>query len=104
MYPFYYYQAPDIGGASPSFATVGVASAVAVPQNPRRKKVVLTNDSVNIIYLARGETAYLNRGPRLNANGGALTDEPDIYGRIYTGPWAAIATGAGSNLTFSEDR
>ena len=100
-YPWY--QAPDIGGGTPGFATVGVVSAIALSQNPRRKKVVFCNDSVNVIYLARSGTAYLNRGPRL-APGGSVVDEPDIYGRIYTGPWAAIAAGAGSNLTISEDR
>jgi len=93
-----------LGGGPPLNVAVGVASAPVLGFTWARKKVVFVNDSVNIIYLARADIARINAGIRLNANGGAFIDEPDNFGRVYAGPWAAIATGAASNLCISEDR
>jgi len=93
-----------LGGGPPLNIAVGVASTPILGFTWGRKKLILVNDSVNIIYLARADIARLNAGIRLNANGGSWTEESDIFGRIYAGPWSAIATGAASNLCISEDR
>lgn len=93
----------DIGGGPPRAATVGVASTIVLRENISRKAVIFTNDSDTIMYLARSQTAVLNAGIRLNANGGIFIDTPDIYGRLYKGPYAAISSAATKNLAISED-
>ena len=82
-----------------TFATVGVASALALAANVQRANAVFVNDSSETIYLARGNAAVLNRGIRLNANGGSYEiDASNLFQGIVNG----IATGAGANLTVSE--
>lgn len=81
---------------SNTFATVGVASAIAVAANSNRITMTVVNDSVNTIYISKGATAVIGRGIRLNASGGAVIID-DYAGAIH-----AIATGAGSNLTVCE--
>ena len=95
---------PELGGAPPLAATVGTTSVIVLRSNPTRKKVVFINDSDTAIYLARSQTAVVNAGIRLNATGGAFVDEPDVYGRMYTGEWSAISSAATKNLCISEDR
>ena len=78
---------------------VGVASTNVLAANANRIFAELVNDSDNVIYLALGTPAVMNRGIRLNANGGefeiGLTN-------LYTGAVTAIAGVAASNLTVSE--
>lgn len=93
----------ELGGSAPFNATVGVASAVVVLPVNRRSKIVFTNDSDTVIYLARADQARINAGIRLNAAGGSFVDEPDTFGRIYCGPWSAISTAATKNLCISQD-
>jgi len=81
----------------------GAVSLIVLNANIFRKQATFTNDSINIIYIAKGNLATINSGIRLNANGGAFTLQPDTSGRIYVGPIAAIATGAASNLCWTED-
>ena len=83
---------------------VAVATTSTLVSTPRdRKKIVLTNDSDEDIYLARADSAVMNAGLRLNADGGSIVDEPDNTGYMYAGPWYAICSSGAKNLCVSED-
>ena len=88
-----------IPSANDTFATVGVASAVALVANPNRVDCDFINDSDNIIYLARGNAAVVGSGIRLNAKGGSY--HIGLF-NLFLGAIYAISTVAGSNLTISE--
>lgn len=88
-----------IESANDGFATVGVASALALAANQARADTDFVNDSDNIIYLARGNAAVVGSGIRLNPNGG--TYHIGLY-NLFLGNIYAIATGANSNMTISE--
>jgi len=92
-----------IGGRPGGNATVGTASSVVLKANMYRKRVALINDSDTVIYISKSEVAALNRGMRLNANGGNYTDQPDHDGYIYCGPYSAISSAANKNLAIQED-
>ncbi len=86
-------------GSAPTFATVGVTSALAVASNANRKGLVLINTSSNNISLGIGTNpAVLNSGITLTPNGVYVADEY-IY---FTSAVNAIAGGASSNLTVQE--
>lgn len=51
--------------------TVTNGDTEAVADNPNREYLLIQNDSDTAIYLAFGETAEVNKGVRLSANGGA---------------------------------
>jgi len=89
------------GSISGAFAA-GAASLVVRQANAYRKQCSFTNDSVNVIYLAKGDIAILNAGIRLGPAGTCIL-EPDVFGDIWTGPVSAIATAAASNLCWTED-
>jgi len=88
-----------IPSATDLFATVGVASAIALAANDDRVDADFVNDSDNIIYLARGNAAVVSSGIRLNPNGGSY--HIGLF-NLFLGDVYAIATGAGSNLSYSE--
>jgi hypothetical protein len=85
--------------AAPTSATVGVASSTVVASNTARTGLVLVNDSSLIIYLSLNGDAEVNKGIRLNANGGSFTMQSSTFS---TGAIKAIATGAGANLCIQE--
>jgi hypothetical protein len=85
--------------SSPGAASVGVASAEAVPANASRKGLVLTNLSDYSISLAFGAAAVLNSGITLLAQGGSWTMTRDTY---TTAAVRAIAGGAASPLAIQE--
>lgn len=104
MWPFALRGIPDSGyGASNStFQTVGVASAIILRANPRRKSLLLVNTSPNMIYLSKDRAAALGSGIPLYPNGGHY-GEPDNRGAVWLGQWYAIANVVGSNLAITED-
>jgi len=78
-------------------ATIGAASGQVVAANTNRIEVTICNDhATQVAYLALGATAVVNSGIRLNAAGGSYTTN------AFTGQINAIATGAGTVLTFTE--
>lgn len=91
------------GGGPPGSVTVGTTSVRVAGSNMYRKKMTLTNDSDTVIYVAKANDAVLNKGIRLNANGGSVVDEPDLQNYLYTGPWAAISSAATKNLCVQEN-
>ena len=54
------------------FTTASCASTTtaALAANPGRISALLTNDSIQVIWIKVGEAAVANEGIRLNANGG----------------------------------
>jgi len=88
----------DLAPASPTAASVGVASAQVVAANASRKGLVLVNTSVNRISLGFGATAVLDNGVTLYPGGVFEMDE-----RIFDlGAVNAIASAASSNLAIQE--
>jgi hypothetical protein len=93
-----------VGQAKTSgFVNVGTGSTPVVAGNPNRGRIILTNDGANVIYLMYGlaadgtaPTAVAGSGARLNANGGSIVEDS------YTGPIAAIAMTAATNLCVLE--
>jgi hypothetical protein len=60
-------------------------------------EVTICNDhATQVVYLALGATAVANQGIRLSAAGGSYTTS------AFTGAINAIATGAGTVVTFAE--
>ncbi len=53
-----------------SQGTCGPGSAIVLAANPNRADADITNDSDNVVYLARGQDAVMGMGQRLNPNGG----------------------------------
>jgi hypothetical protein len=75
--------------------SVGTSSGSVLSADANRTFLLLINDSSNVIYISlAGNTAMLNGGQRLNANGGSLL--LDRY--VPVSAINAIATGANSNL------
>lgn len=79
---------------------VGDVSTLVLEANPSRVTLELINDSKSIMYLGLGHDAVMNKGIRLNANGGSYgMDDLNLFlGAIY-----AIGTGQ-QNLCYSEGR
>lgn len=88
----------DLVPASPTFATVGVASAQAVAANANRKGLILVNTSANRISLGFGAAAVLDSGITLYPQGAYNMGEYDFD----LGAVNAIASAAGSNLAIQE--
>jgi len=79
--------------------SVGVASTAVLAANANRIFAEFVNDSANVIYLALGDPAVMNRGIRLNASGGSFEIG---LSNLYTGAVKAISGVAASNLTVTE--
>lgn len=89
------------GGVS---VNVGVASVIVLRVNPKRKQAIFVNDSDTVIYLTKDDTARLNAGIRLNANGGSYIESPDTLGYLWRGAFAAISSAALKLLLVTEDQ
>jgi len=85
---------PSTGGAVNTSAVLAAATSLLVVR-PRsnRRRLLLTNDGTDIIYLAKADAAVINSGIRLNAAGGWYEEICDQLGYIYLGPFAAISAG-----------
>lgn len=77
-------------------ATVGSSSTTVLAANSDRIRATFINDSDETIYLKLGTGAELNKGIRLNANGGAWVETD------YTGIVTAICSSGGKNLCVTE--
>lgn len=81
-------------------ATVTGSSTPVVAANGSRLRLVIVNDSTDIIYLAFGATATANNGYRLSASGGTF-DSHELNG-LWTGAVNAISAGTSSKITVAE--
>jgi hypothetical protein len=87
-----------ISSKAPQSATVDTISSVVLAANPGRRYATLINDSDEVIYLALYDTAEMNKGIRLNAEGGSYEIS---FVNAYTGPISAISS-ASANLCMYE--
>lgn len=81
---------------TPSSVTVGATSTLVLSADIYREEILLINDSNEVIYISYGGTsAEMNKGIRLNANGGSATWEYSVipHKAIY-----AICTSGNKNL------
>ncbi len=58
--------------SAPTNAAVATTSTAVAAANASRKGLVVVNDSDTVVYLAVNTAALLNKGIRLNAQGGAV--------------------------------
>lgn len=83
------------------FVTVGVAPVRVMSINTDRRLAIISNNSINDIFLGFGRSVVINSGIRLNANGGTFE-----FGLFTTFPWLgevwAVAAIAGNNVDFVE--
>lgn len=76
--------------------TVGLTSTEIASANNERVEIIIVNDSDEVMYLAQGADAVMNKGIRLNRGGGTY-----ISG-IFTGVINGICTSGSKNCTVSE--
>ena len=79
--------------------SVGSGSTAVLVSNLNRKIANLVNDSDEVIYLALGVDAELNKGIRLNAGGGSYEINST---NMFRGTVNAICTSGSKNLCVSE--
>lgn len=79
--------------------SVGTTSTLVLSANPRRIYAAFVNDGTDIVYLALGNTAVVNRGIRLNPSGGSfeITRECPYWGQV-----SGIVGTTASNVTTVE--
>jgi len=93
------YNGANITFAAPAAVTVANTTTAAVAENSNRKYLSVTNDSDEVMYLAFGNNAEMNKGLRLNANGGTLEW---IGPNIFTGALNAICASGSKTLIYQE--
>lgn len=81
--------------------SIGTTSTLIVDENPRRRKLVITNISDTRIFICQ-QIAGLNTGIALSANG-TMVDEPDSTGYIYKGAWSGISTASTKDIAWYEE-
>ena len=79
--------------------SVGSSTTVILGNRESRKCAIIVNDSDEAVYLSLSDTAVMNEGIRLNANGGSLEINA---GNMYKGVIAGICTSGSKNVTVSE--
>lgn len=94
-------MAPIIANAivNPLGITVAAKSEQVLAARTSRVTAVFINDSDEVIYMALGTTAEMNKGIRLNPNGGSY--EINLT-NMYEGAIYAICASGGKNLCIQE--
>lgn len=67
-----------LAGLTPLGVTVGNTTTEVLEANADRKAAIFINDSDETLYLAVGQNAVMNRGERLNAQGGSFVMSPKL--------------------------
>jgi len=82
--------------ATNSTASIGTASALILPANPRRSYAIISNGSAVGVWLSLGSPAAIGTGIYLAPGGGVfIIDEYGLYrGAIY----GSAASGSGNVL------
>lgn len=84
--------------ATPDGVTVGATSTTILAANANRNFADFVNDSDEVIYLALGGAAVMNKGIRLNAAGGNFEINST---NIFLGAVYAICSTGSKNLTLN---
>ena len=89
-----------IPNVNDTFATAGVISTELVAANPSRIGLDITNDSKEVVYIARGNPAVIGSGNRLNASGGSYRIGTS---NLFLGAINGICAGGQANVCISEE-
>lgn len=84
--------------ATNTSVSVGATTTEVLTENTSRRTAIFVNDSNETIYLSRSDTAVMNKGIRLNANGGYYEITKT---NMYHGAVSAICASGSKNLTVS---
>lgn len=84
--------------SAPTTASVGITSAQIVASNSSRTGLIITNLSVNRVFIGLGATAVLNSGISLYPGGTYQMSEFDFT----TGAVNAVASAASSTVSIQE--
>ena len=76
--------------------SIGSSSTEIVDALSTREELVIINDSDETIYLGLGGLAVVNRGIRLNANGGSFSTDS------WTGAVSGMCASGAKNVTVTE--
>jgi len=87
-----------ISSITDTVAIITTTSSIVLATDTNRKYARFQNDSDTTIYLAHGTTATVNKGIRLNANGGEY--EINLNNR-YTGAISAVSSATNKKLLIS---
>jgi hypothetical protein len=92
---------PDTSGNVPTAGTstgvsVGATSTTVLAANSSRSEAIIVNDSNETVYLKYGSGAEVNKGIRLNASGGSVTEDK------YTGIITGICASGSKTVTVTE--
>ena len=85
--------------ATNSKVTVAATTTEVLEADDTRVFARITNDSDEVIYLALGEDAVMNKGIRLNAGGGNFEINAT---NMFRGTVNAICLSGSKNLCFTE--
>ena len=84
---------------APTEVSVETSTTVALAANPSRTYASFVNNSNQDMYLGLGADAVMNRGIRINANGGSYEINDN---NLFTGVVNAIASGGSKSLVVTE--
>jgi hypothetical protein len=82
-------------------SVIGVSVVKILNNNPERTSMIVTNNSLNTMYIHNENTVAATLGILLQP-GATITFNIFDDGLLPTGDWYAIASGAGSNITVTE--
>ncbi len=89
--------APGVTLTHGAGVNVATSTTAVLASNASRKYALIVNDSDAIMYVGVGVDAVLNRGLRLNPNGGSY-EMSEKLGNLATGAINAIHGGTGSKV------
>jgi uncharacterized protein (DUF39 family) len=78
-----------------------VANVQVLPRNELRRYAAFINDSDTTVYLSFGTPAVMNKGIRLNANGG-MYEMFSGRGNLYKGDIYVISSVTGKSVLVTE--
>ena len=94
----------DVRMDPPANKSIDATSTVVLTEDGDRKYAIFFNDSNETIYLGIGHPAQLNKGPRLNAEGGFYELLRAPGGNFSMEDINAICASGGKNLTIQTGR
>lgn len=94
----------DVRMDAPANKSIDATTTVVLAEDGDRKYAIFFNDSNETIYLGIGADAELNKGPRLNAEGGFYELLRAPGGNFSMQKVNAICVSGGKNLTIQTGR
>ena len=94
----------DVRMDPPANKSIDAVSTLVLAEDGDRKYAIFFNDSNEVIYLGIGHPAELNKGPRLNAEGGFYELLRGTGGNFSMEEVNGISPSGGKNLTIQTGR